>query len=325
MSGKNLFKTVLLVLMMTALFMAFGWLVGGYQGMLLALIAAAGTNVFAWWNSGKMVRRMQGAHELRREQAPELFAMTEALAQRAEIPMPKLYVMQSDQPNAFATGRNPENGAVCLTTGIIKMLNTDELAGVIAHEMAHIRSYDTLTMTFTGTMAGAISMLSQYVFWFGGGRRNGPLGGLGMLVAAIVAPGAALVVRMFISRTREYEADRLGAQISGKPLALASALQKIADMAKRRGLRRAQRHPALAHLFIHNPFTGTKSGMDSWFSTHPAVENRVAQLREIARQMGRTAPVSLPRSVPDLPGEAPPHRRSPWAMPRTRAVQADGG
>lgn len=320
MSGMNLLKTALLVLVMTAIFMVFGWLVGGYQGMLLALVAAAGTNVFAWWNSGKMVRRMQGAHELRREQAPELFSMTEALAQRAEIPMPKLYVMESDQPNAFATGRNPENGAICVTTGIVKALNADELAGVIAHEMAHIRSYDTLTMTFTGTMAGAISMLSQYVFWFGGGRRNGPLGSLGMLVAAVVAPMAALVVRMFVSRTREYEADRVGAQISGQPLALASALEKIAEMGKQRALHRARRHPALAHLFIHNPFTGTKTGMDSWFSTHPALENRVAQLREIARQMGRIPAPPTPAAIPDMRGKAPAHRRSPWEMPRTRAA-----
>jgi len=218
MSGKNAVKTGLLLLVMAALFLLVGWVIGGTGGMILALIAAAGTNIFAWWNSGKMVRRMQGAHELSRDQSPELFDMTEALALRAEIPMPKLYVMESEQPNAFATGRNPENAAVCLTTGIIRALNPSELAGVIAHEMAHIRNYDTLTMTFTATMAGA--------------------------VAAIAAPLAALVVRMFVSRTREYEADRIGAQISGQPLALASALQKIAEMSKRSILRRARRHPS---------------------------------------------------------------------------------
>ncbi len=179
MSGKNAIKTGLLLLVMAALFMLVGWLIGGTSGMILALIVAAGTNVFAWWNSGKMVRRMQGAHELSREQSPQLFEMTEVLAQRAEIPMPKLYIMESDQPNAFATGRNPENAAVCLTTGIVRALTPNELAGVIAHEMAHIRNYDTLTMTFTATMAGAISMLSQYVFWLGGGRSDGPLGALG--------------------------------------------------------------------------------------------------------------------------------------------------
>lgn len=317
MSGKNFVKTVLLLVIMAALFMAVGWLIGGTGGMLLALVAAAATNVFAWWNSGKMVRRMQGAHELSRAQSPELFEMVEVLAARAEIPVPKLYVMENDQPNAFATGRNPENGAVCVTTGIVKALTPDELAGVIAHEMAHIRNYDTLTMTFTATMAGAISMLSQYVFWFGGGRRDGPLGGLGMIVAAIVAPMAALVVRMFVSRTREYEADRIGAQISGQPLALASALQKIAAISKRTVARRMRRHPATAHMFIINPLAAT-GGTDSWFSTHPAVENRVAALQEMARQMGRIAQAPTPRALPPVEGHAPPHRRSPWDMPRTR-------
>jgi heat shock protein HtpX len=316
MSGKNTIKTLLLLVIMAALFMVVGWVIGGTTGMLLALVAAAGTNVFAWWNSGKMVRRMQGAHVLERHQSPELFEMVEVLAARAEIPVPTLYLMESDQPNAFATGRNPENGAICITTGIVKALSADELAGVIAHEMAHIRNYDTLTMTFTATMAGAISMLSQYVFWFGGGRRDGPLSGLGLLVAAIAAPIAALVVRMFVSRTREYEADRVGAHISGKPLALASALEKIAALSKRHMLRRARRHPALAHMFIVNPLTG--GNMDSWFSTHPAIENRIAQLQEIARQMGRIAPVPTPQSLPPVAGHAPRHRSSPWAMPRTR-------
>ncbi len=320
MSGKNAVKTGLLLLVMAALFLLVGWVIGGTGGMILALIAAAGTNIFAWWNSGKMVRRMQGAHELSRDQSPELFDMTEALALRAEIPMPKLYVMESEQPNAFATGRNPENAAVCLTTGIIRALNPSELAGVIAHEMAHIRNYDTLTMTFTATMAGAISMLSQYVFWFGGGRRDGPLGRAGLLVAAIAAPLAALVVRMFVSRTREYEADRIGAQISGQPLALASALQKIAEMSKRSMLRRARRHPATAHVFIINPLT-TAKGVDSWFSTHPAIENRIAQLQEIARQMGRIAPAPLPHSLPPVEGHAPPHRRSRWGLPQTRNMR----
>ena len=319
MSGKNAVKTGLLLLVMAALFMLVGWLIGGTGGMILALFVAAGTNVFAWWNSGKMVRRMQGAHELSPEQSPQLFEMTEVLAQRAEIPMPKLYIMESDQPNAFATGRNPENAAVCLTTGIIKALNPNELAGVIAHEMAHIRNYDTLTMTFTATMAGAISMLSQYVFWLGGGRRDGPLGRWGLIVAAIVAPMAALVVRMFVSRTREYEADRIGAQISGQPMALASALEKIAAMSKRTMLRRARRHPATAHVFIINPLT-TAKGSDSWFSTHPAIENRIAQLQEIARQMGRLSPAPVPQALPPVEGHAPPHRRSRWEMPRTRSA-----
>jgi len=172
-------------------------------------------------------------------------------------------------------------------------------------------------MTFTATMAGAISMLSQYVFWLGGGRNNGPLGRGGLIVAAIVAPMAALVVRMFVSRTREYEADRIGAQISGQPMALASALQKISEMSKRTMLRRARRHPATAHVFIINPLT-TAKGSDSWFSTHPAIENRIAQLQEIARQMGRLSPAPVPQALPPIEGQAPPHRRSRWQMPQTR-------
>lgn len=309
MIGKNFIKTALLLVMMAVLFMGAGWLIGGWSGMILALVVAIGTNVFAWWNSGKLVRRMQGAREITRTQAPELYVLTVQLAQRAEIPMPALYVMESDQPNAFATGRDPENGAICVTTGILNALNRDELAGVIAHEMAHIKNRDTMTMTYTATMAGAISMLSQYVFWFGGGRRDGPLGGLGLLVAAIVAPVAALIIRMFVSRTREYEADRIGAQISGNPLALASALRKIAAMAKKTILHRARRHPALAHMYIENPLT-TGRGVDSWFSTHPAVENRVAQLVEIAKQMGMILADAPPR-LETIPVQPAP-RRTPW-------------
>lgn len=310
----NGIKTLLLLATMTALFMAAGYLIGGATGMILAFAVAAATNFFAWWNSGKLVRRMQGARELSPREAPELFAMTEQLAVRAEIPMPALYVMESEQPNAFATGRNPENAAICVTTGILRALDRDELAGVIAHEMAHIRNRDTMTMTYTVTMAGAISMLSQYVFWFGGGRRDGPLGGLGLLVAAIMAPFAALIIRMFVSRTREYEADRLGAHISGNPLALASALRKIAALAKRNVLMRGRRHPALSHLFIVNPLTDTR-GVDSWFATHPAVENRVAELVEIAREMG-LLPAGAQPALDPIPVPVTPRprlrRRNPW-------------
>ena len=310
--GGNWIKTLLLLVAMTALFVVTGWLIGGMEGMILALVVALATNVLAWWNSGKLVRRMQGAVELSRDRAPELYDMTAALAERAGLPMPALYVIETDQPNAFATGRDPQNGAVCVSTGLLRTLNRDEIAGVIAHELAHIRSRDTLIMTYAGVMAGAISMLSQYVFWFGGGRRDGPLGGLGLLIAAITAPIAALVIRMFISRTREYEADRAGAEISGMPLALASALKKINAAARRGILRRARRHPALAHLYIDNPLTGN-GGVDSWFSTHPAVENRIAALMKIAQAMGQVPRQEQPRLAP-APSTAPPRRgrSGPW-------------
>ena len=303
MSGKNTIKTLLLLVLMAALFMVVGWVIGGTTGMLLALVAAAGTNVFAWWNSGKMVRRMQGAHVLERHQSPELFEMVEVLAARAEIPVPTLYLMESDQPNAFATGRNPENGAICITTGIVKALSADELAGVIAHEMAHIKSRDTLLMTVSATIAGAISMIAQFGLFFGGSRDR-PMGGLGTILMAILAPMAAMVIQMTISRTREYAADRMGAEICRNPMWLASALIKISN--SNTMLVTAERFPTTAHLFIHNPLT--VRGTDSLFSTHPDIGNRVAELQELAREMGQKV-IALPKVLP-MP------RLSPWGRRR---------
>ncbi|HVL21377.1 MAG TPA: zinc metalloprotease HtpX [Amaricoccus sp.] len=285
----NYVRTMMLLAAMTALFMGVGYLIGGTGGMMIALVFAIGTNAFAYWNSDKMVLRMHNAEPVTRASAPELYEMVGRLAGRAGLPMPKVYIIREDQPNAFATGRNPENAAVAATTGILKLLDRDELEGVIAHELAHVKNRDILTMTVAATVAGAISMLAQFGFFFGGGRsRDNPMGPLGVLLAMIFAPLAAALIQMTISRTREYSADRLGAEISGKPLALASALRKISAYAHRIPMASAERNPASAPLFIINPLSGQR--MDNLFSTHPSTEIRIRALEEIATHMGsRTA------------------------------------
>ena len=230
----NFIKTAMLIAVMTALFMLVGYAVGGSGGMMIALVIAFVMNVFSWWNSDKMVLRMHNAVEADEENAPEFHAIIRALCDRADLPMPRVYLIKSDQPNAFATGRNPQNAAVAASTGLLEQLSKEEVAGVMAHELAHIENRDTLTMTITATLAGAISMLGNFAFFFGGNRdNNNPLGGLGTLFAMIVAPIAAMIVQMAVSRTREYSADRRGAEITGNPLWLASALKKIAAAAKK--------------------------------------------------------------------------------------------
>jgi heat shock protein HtpX len=278
-----MFKTLLLMAAMTALFLVAGALMGGQTGMLIALAIAVATNLIAYWNSDRMVLRMQGAKPISREEAPEYHEMVEHLVKRAGIPMPKLYVIQSDQPNAFATGRNPENAAVAATTGLLRILNRDEIEGVIAHELAHIRNRDTLIMTMTATFAGAISMLANFTMFFGGSRDNRPFGPIGTIAMVILAPMAAMIVQTAVSRTREYEADRMGAAISGKPRALASALRKIHAAVKNKVNHNAEANPAQAHLYIINPLMGLR--MDNLFSTHPDTENRVAELEELAQNM----------------------------------------
>ncbi len=280
----NYMKTALLLAGMTALFMGIGALIGGQQGMLIALVIAAGMNLFSYWNSDKMVLSMHGAQEVDERTAPELHQMVRELSQRAGLPMPKVYLMDNPQPNAFATGRNPENAAVAATTGLLQMLNRDEIAGVMAHELAHIKNRDTLIMTITATFAGAISMLTNFGMFFGGNRNNNGIGMIGTIAMMILAPLAAMVVQMAISRTREYAADRMGAEISGQPMALASALNKISGAAHAIPNMDAERNPATAHMFIINPLSGER--MDNLFSTHPATENRIAQLQQIAAQMG---------------------------------------
>jgi heat shock protein HtpX len=304
------FRTAILLAALTALFMGIGYLIGGQGGMLIALLVAGGMNLFAYWNSDKMVLRMYGARAVDERSAPELYAMVRRLAAKAGLPMPRVYIMENPQPNAFATGRNPEHAAVAVTTGLLQTVDQAELAGVIAHELGHIENRDTLLMTMTATIAGAISMLANFGFFFGGRSNNsGGIGFVGMLLLLILGPLAAGLVQMAISRTREYEADRAGAKISGAPLSLASALQKIAAIAHRIPNRAAERNPASAHLFIVNPLSGAR--MDSLFSTHPNVENRVARLEKIASDMGKTTSPSGSEgpwvSVPRVAG------RGPWS------------
>ena len=281
----NYFRTMLLLAALTALFMGVGYLIGGTGGMLIALVFAIGTNAFAFWNSDKLALRMHGAEPVTQASAPDLYAMVGELARNAGIPMPKVYLVRGDQPNAFATGRNPENAAVAVTSGILRVLDPEELKGVIAHEIAHIKNRDTLTMTIAATVAGAISMLAQFGFFFGGGgdRERNPFGPIALILSVILAPLAAALIQMTISRTREYSADKLGAEISGDPLGLADALRKISAYAGRVELPSAERNPASAPLFIVNPLTGAR--MDNLFSTHPNVENRIRALEAMARAM----------------------------------------
>jgi heat shock protein HtpX len=280
----NYFKTAILLAAMTALFMGVGFMIGGEAGMLIALVVAGGMNVFAYWNSDKLVLRMHGAQEVDERTAPELFQIVRELSGRADLPMPRVYLMDNPQPNAFATGRNPENAAVAATTGLLRTLSRDEIAGVIAHELAHIKNRDTLIMTITATLAGAVSMLAQFGMFFGGNRNNNPLGIVGVLAMVILAPLAAMVVQMAISRSREYQADRLGGMIVGRPRYLASALAKLGNAARQIPNEAAEANPATAHLFIVNPLSGER--MDNLFSTHPAMENRIAALEALEREMG---------------------------------------
>ncbi len=295
-------KTAILLAALTALFMGVGFALGGEQGMLLALLFAGGMNLFAWWNSDRMVLRMAGARPIGPQDAPRLYALTQTLAQRAGLPMPALYVIDEDQPNAFATGRDPANAAVAVNTGLLRHLTEEEVAGVIAHELAHIKNRDTLIMTVTATLAGAIGMLAQFAFLFrGGDNRNNPLGAIGLILMLILAPLAAMLVQMAISRSREYEADRVGAEIAGSPRGLANALLRLQELARRIENRHAEANPALAHLFIVNPLSGAR--MDNLFSTHPNTENRVRALMELERRMGGggsgwSAPRSAPASLP---------------------------
>jgi heat shock protein HtpX len=325
----NYVRTAILLAGLTALFMAVGYLIGGAGGAMIAFLVAAVTNLMSYWNADRLVLTLHGAREVDERTAPELVALVRDLARNAGLPMPRVHVMDNPQPNAFATGRNPAHAAVAVSTGLLNTLNREEIAGVIAHELAHIRNHDTLTMTITATIAGAISMLAQFGLFFGGGSRdnNSGLGVIGTLIMVILAPVAAMIVQMAISRTREYAADELGARISGRPEALASALARISNAAAAIENESAERAPATAHLFIVNPLT--HHGMDNLFSTHPSTENRIAALHRLAQEMGRgidqrtgqgAAPAGFgrPSSVPPTParpsgpwGETP--SRGPWS------------
>ncbi|MDE2402909.1 MAG: zinc metalloprotease HtpX [Burkholderiales bacterium] len=273
----NIMKTAILMAAITALFMAVGGMIGGRSGMMMALVVALGMNFFSYWFSDTMVLKMYSAREVDASSAPRFYAMVQDLAQRAQLPMPRVYLIDEAAPNAFATGRNPEHAAVAATTGILNVLTERELRGVMAHELTHVKHRDILISTVSATMAGAISMLANFAMFFGGRDENGrPANPLAGIAVAILAPLAASVIQMAISRAREFEADRGGAEISGDPQALASALQKIQYVARGTPLPAAEQHPETAQMMIMNPLSG--EGLRGLFSTHPSTEERVARL-----------------------------------------------
>jgi len=310
----NYLRTAILLAGLTGLFMGVGYLIGGGSGAAIALLIAAATNLFSYWNSDRMVLSLYGAYEVDRATAPELFDLVAELASRAGLPMPRVFLMDEAQPNAFATGRNPQNAAVAVTTGLVHSLSRQELAGVIAHELAHVKNHDTLLMTITATIAGAISMVAQFGMFFGGNRDNNGPGIIGSIAMMILAPLGAMLVQMAISRTREYAADNLGARIVGQPMWLASALAKIENTAHQVPNMEAERNPATAHMFIINPLSG--HGVDNLFTTHPSTENRIAALQRLAAELGAlgTGPSAGARS--SYPSRGPWGRafrsRGPW-------------
>jgi heat shock protein HtpX len=301
----NWLKTTMLLAAMTALFMGLGYTIGGSGGAFIALLFAAGMNLFTFWNADKIVLKMHGAKEVDDRNAPQLVGLVRDLARRADLPMPKVYLIDSPHPNAFATGRNPQNAAVAATTGLLGILDTQEVAAVMAHELAHVKNRDTLIMTMTATIAGAISMLANFALFFRGGNRGNMVA---TLAAVFIAPFAAMIVQMAISRTREYSADRAGAEIHGNPRALASALAKLAQGAARVPNPVTQRNPAAAALYI---VPGARTGRDNLFSTHPDTGNRIAALEALADEMG----LGIPPPIVDggrptvLPSAVPRSRR----------------
>jgi heat shock protein HtpX len=306
----------MLLAAMTALFMGLGFSIGGGKGAIIALVVAAGMNLFTFWNADKIVLKMHRARQVDAASAPEFHALVKQLADRAGLPMPKTYIVDDPHPNAFATGRNPENAAVAATSGLLDMLTRDEIAGVMAHELAHVKNRDTLIMTMVATIAGAISMLANFGLLFRGGDGRGNI--VAMLLAVIVAPFAAMIVQMAISRTREYGADAGGAEISGNPRALASALAKLSRGAQAIPNHTAERNPAVAQLYIVSALGG-RSG-DGMFSTHPDTGNRIAALEAMAIEMGQ-APAMMAATVerPRVSAVPSSRRRSSALDPNGRA------
>ena len=293
----NGLKTAMLLAALTALFMALGYMFGGTGGAMIALLIAAGMNLFTYWNADKLVLRMHNAREVDAGSAPDFYGLVADLARRGNMPMPKVYIVEDPSPNAFATGRNPDNAAVAATTGLLNMLTREEVAGVMAHELGHVRNRDTLIMTMVATIAGAVSMIANFGMFFGGHSDEDRPNFLVAILAMVMAPFAAMIVQMAISRTREYGADRAGAEISGNPQALASALRKIAGPAQQRPSKAASRNPATAQLYI------VPTTVSEMFSTHPATEKRVAALEAMAGRPSTGAPQPARRSALD------PHRR----------------
>ncbi|MFO1159922.1 MAG: zinc metalloprotease HtpX [Reyranellaceae bacterium] len=303
----NYFRTALLLAALTGFFLVVGHLLGGQSGLVIALVVALGMNLFAYWNSDQMVLRMSNAQEVGPNEAPELYGIVESLAQRAGLPMPRVYVIDEEQPNAFATGRDPEHAAVAATTGLLRYLSREEITGVMAHELSHVRHRDTLTMTIAATLSGAIGMLATFGGLMGGGRDSeGRANPIVAIAAMILAPLAATLVQMAISRSREYEADRMGAEISGQPLWLASALAKLHAGTQQIPNRAAEANPATAHMYIANPLSA--GGLASLFSTHPPMEERIARLETMA---GRSMAPPMSAEGP-WAATAQPTRRGPW-------------
>ncbi len=282
---NNEVKTYALMAAIIALFVVIGGLIGGKGGMLLALLFGGALNFYAYWNSADMVLKMYQAQEVSPHNAPDLYQMVAELASYANLPMPKVYVINEDQPNAFATGRNPENAAVAFTTGIMRALSYAELRGVAAHELSHVKHRDILLSTISATVAGAISAVANMAMWFGVRDENGNRNWLAGLLIGIFAPLAAAVIQMAISRSREYMADQGAAELTNDPLALASGLRKIENIARGVPLNTAEEHPATAQMMIINPLSG--SGSDNLFSTHPSTANRILRLEDMARRLGQ--------------------------------------
>jgi heat shock protein HtpX len=307
----NSMKTALLLAALTGFFLVVGYLLGGRGGLMIALVVALGMNAFAYWNSDRMVLRMSGAHEVGPSEAPELYGIIEQLTRRASLPMPRVYIIDEDQPNAFATGRSPEHAAVAVNTGLLSHLTREQITGVLAHELGHVRNRDTLTMTVAATLSGAIGMLATFGGLFGGGRdQNGrSVSPVVAIAAMFLAPLAASLVQMAISRSREFEADRAGAEISGNPLWLASALQRLHEGTQSIPNATAEAHPALAHLYIDNPLSG--GGVSKLFSTHPPMEERIARLQAMARD-DSAAPAPPPPTSVRHGGSVPQTGRGPW-------------
>jgi len=302
-----MFKTFILLGGLTALFMVVGYAIGGSTGALAALVFAGAMNLFAWWGSDRMVLRMHNAQPVTAAEAPQLYRMTEELARNAGIPMPALYVIHEDQPNAFATGRSPEKGAVAVNTGLLNLMSEQEVAGVIAHEMAHIKNRDTLIMAVTATLAGAIGFLAQFGFMLGRGREN-RANPIAMILLMILGPLAAMLVQMAISRAREYEADAEGARICGDPTWLANGLAKLESGRVGRVNETAEANPGSAHMFIVNPLSGLR--LDRLFATHPPTEERIARLMALG---GTPRPAVAGRGSPWTSPSAPQGKRNPWA------------
>lgn len=312
----NHLKTFILLAAMTALFGGVGYLVGGATGMAIALAVAVAMNAFAYWNADKLVLRHYGAQPVDASHPSPVVQRyvqdTLDLAQRAGMPAPRVLLIDSEQPNAFATGRDPHHAAVAATTGLLRLLDRDEIRGVMAHELAHVQNRDSLTMTVTATLAGAIAMLANFAFFLQPRDQNGNSNPIVAIAVMLLAPIAASLVQMAISRGREYEADRIGAAIGGDPRALARALEKIERYARGGVVNEgAERNPATAHLFIINPLSGR--GADNLFSTHPATRNRIAKLYELAGGLPEEAraPLAQTPGAPGPWGERP--NRGPWS------------